>query len=82
MTLLKPNNKPVVDNSPVLTGAEKEQLGLIKQFRHGTSEQPLPESIWIKESDIADKGKPGSVMADIKKELYGIPAHLNVDKIK
>ena len=83
MTIIKPNSKPITESSPVLTGAEKAQLGTIKQFRHGSSQQPLKESIWIKESDkVIDKGDSGKVIVDIKKELYGIPAHLNVDKVK
>ena len=58
-------------------------MATIKQFRHGAAESmSLSKNEDKSGKEGLNKKKPGNVMAEIKKELYGIPKHLDVDKSK
>ena len=60
-------------------------MATIKQFRHGAAESislSKSDEKAQKEESPTYRKKKGNVMAEIKKELYGIPKHLDVDKSK
>ena len=58
-------------------------MATIKQFRHGAAESmSLSKNEGKSPNEGTNKKKQGNVMDEIKKELYGIPKHLDVDKSK
>ena len=84
MTLIKPTEEQNEQAGvSVLSHTQQSQMATIKQFKPG-SEEPLSLSKVDGQDDsvTATRKKPVNVMAEIKKELYGIPKHLDVDTCK
>ena len=85
MTLTRPTEEQNEQAGvSVLSHTEKSQMATIKQFKPG-SDEPLSLSTTAGPSDgtnAAAPKKPVNVMAEIGRELYGIPKHLDVDTCK